>query len=78
MSDLDRLHEIIDTLPVQQVQALLTILQSQPVDNEEFARRLATAPEEELDDETMARIVAAEADPGESIPHDELKRRLGL
>ena len=79
MSDLDRLHEIIDTLPVQQVQALLTILQtSQPVDNEEFARRLAMAPEEELDDETMARIVAAEADPGESIPHDELKRRLGL
>ena len=79
MGDLDRLHEIIDTLPVQQVQALLTILQtSQPVDNEEFARRLAMAPEEELDDETMARIVAAEADPGESISHDELKRRLGL
>ena len=64
MNDLDRLHEIIDTLPVQQVQALLTILQiSQPVDNEEFARRLATAPDEEVNGETTARILAAEADP---------------
>ena len=64
MNDLDRLHEIIDTLPVQQVQALLTILQiSQSVDNEEFARRLATAPDEEVNGETTARILAAEADP---------------
>lgn len=79
MSDLDRLHEIIDTLPAEQVQALLTILKTaQPVDDEEFIRRLAMAPEEELDEETTTSILAAEAEPGENIPHHEMKRRLGL
>ena len=79
MSDLDRLHELIDTLPVQHVQALLTISQStEPVDHEEFAWRLAAAPREEVDEETVARILAAEAEPGERISHDELKRQLGL
>ena len=63
MSELDRLHEIIDSLPPQQVHALLTLLESaQPVSDEEFARRLAEAPEEEADEETVARILAAEAE----------------
>ena len=79
MSDLDRLHEIIDTLPQQQVHALLTLLETpQPISDEEFARRLAEAPEEEVDGETAARVLAAEAEQGESISHAELKRRLGL
>ena len=79
MSDLDRLHEIIDALPPQQVHALLTLLAPpQPVSDEEFARRLAMAPEEEVDEETTARIIAAEAERGEIISHDELKRRLGV
>ena len=40
MSDLDRLHEIIDALPQQQVQALLALLvPSRPISDEEFARR---------------------------------------
>jgi hypothetical protein len=44
MSDLDRLHEIIDALPPQQVHALLTLLvPPQPISAEEFARRLAEA-----------------------------------
>jgi hypothetical protein len=79
MSDLDRLHEIIDALPQQQVQALLALLApAPPVSDEEFARRLAEAPEEEVDEKTIARILAAEAEQGESISHGELKQRLGL
>jgi hypothetical protein len=79
MSDLDRLHEIIDALPQQQVQALLALLvPPQPISDEEFARRLAEAPEEEVDEETVARILAAEAENGESISHAEMKHRLGL
>ena len=79
MSDLDRLHEIIDALPPQQIHALLTLLApAQPIRDEEFARRLAMAPEEEVDEGTAVRILAAEAERGESISHGELKRRLGL
>ena len=79
MSDLDRLHKIIDTLPPQQVLALLALLENQqPIGQEEFARRLAEAPEEQVDEETVAAILAAEAEQGEVISHDELKRRLAL
>jgi hypothetical protein len=79
VSDLDRLHEIIDTLPQQQVQALLALLvPPQPISDEEFVRRLAEASEEEVDEETVARILAAEAEKRESISHEEMKQRLGL
>jgi hypothetical protein len=79
VSDLDRLHEIIDTLPPRRVHALLTLLDTpESIDHEEFVRSLAEAPEEEVDEQTVARVLAAEAERGESISHDELKRRLGL
>jgi len=79
MSDLYRLHEIIDALPPLQVHALLTLLAApQAISDEEFARRLAMAPEEEVDEETTARILAAEAERGEIVSHGELKQRLGL
>ena len=79
MSDLERLHEIIDNLLPQQVHALLTLLESvQPISDEEFARRLAEAPEEEADEETVARILSAEAEQGEIVSHGDLKQRLGL
>jgi hypothetical protein len=79
MSDLDRLHEIIDALPAQQVHALLSLLgPTRPIGDEDFARRLAGAGEEEVDEETIARILAAEAEPGENISHGQLKQRLGL
>ena len=79
MSELDRLREIIDALPPQQVHALLTLLApAQPISDEEFARRLAMAPEEEVDEGTTAHIVAAEAEQGEVVFHGELKQRLGL
>jgi hypothetical protein len=79
MSDLDRLHEIVDRLPPEQIRALLTLLEEpQPVSDEEFARHLGEVPEEEVDQETTARILAAEAEVGELISHDELKKRLGI
>jgi hypothetical protein len=79
MSDLDRLHEIIDALPPRQIHALLTLLETgQPITDEQFAQRLADVPEEDVGDETVARILAAEAEQGESISHGELKQRLGL
>ena len=66
MDDLDRLHAVIDKLPPQQVQALLTLLQaSEPISDQEFARLLAEAPEEDVDEETAARNLAAETEPGE-------------
>jgi hypothetical protein len=79
MSDLERLHEIVNVLSSQQVRALLTLLApAQPVSDEEFARRLAEAPEEEADQETVACVLAAEAEQGDAISHDALKRRLGV
>ena len=79
MNNLDRLHEIIDALPPQQIHELLTLLiPSQPLGDEEFVRRLAEAPEEDVDEDTIARILAAESGLGESISHGELKQRLGL
>jgi hypothetical protein len=79
MSDLDRLHGIIDALPPQQVRALLTLLDNhRPVSDEEFYRRLAAVPEEDVDEATIARILAAEAEPGDLVSHEELKQRLGL
>jgi hypothetical protein len=79
MSDVDRLHEIIDALPQQQVQALLALLAPlQPISDEEFARHLTEAPEEAVDEATMARILAAEAEEGANISHGEMKQRLGL
>ena len=79
MSDPERLHEMIDDLPPRPVQALLTLLaSSKAMSEEEFALRLAEAPEEEVDEETAARILAAEAERGEIVSHGDLKQRLGL
>jgi hypothetical protein len=84
MSERERLHEIVESLPVEQVRALLTILGSETetetemAGQEQFLRQLAEAPAEEVDDKTIARILAAEGERGENIQHDELKRRLGI
>jgi len=79
MSELDRLHEIINALPPKQVHALLTLLvPPRPISDQEFACRLAEAPEEDVDEETTSRILAAEAEKGEAISNEELKQRLSL
>lgn len=63
MSDLDRLHEIIDVLPPRRVHALLTLPDApQSIDREEFGRRLAEAAEKDVDEQTAARVLAAEAE----------------
>ena len=57
----------------------MTLLESaQPIGDEEFAHRLAEASEEEADEDTVARVLAAEADQGGIVSHGELKHRLGL
>jgi hypothetical protein len=43
-----------------------------------WAGDLAETAEEEADDETVARVLAAEAEQGEIVSHGELKQRLGL
>jgi len=79
MSDVARLHEIIDALPPRQIDALLALLDSwQPVSNEVFAGRLAEAPEEEIDEDSTARVLAAEVEPGKNVSHEEMMQRLGL
>jgi len=79
MSELERLHEVIETLPPRQIHALLTLLDpGRPLNDEEFVRGLAEAAEEDVDEETGRRILAAEAEEGEFVSHDEMKRRLGL
>jgi hypothetical protein len=79
MSEVDQLHEIIDVLPPQQVHALLALLEPlRPISDAEFARRLAEAPEEDVDEETATMLLAARAEIGETISHEEMKRRLGL
>ncbi len=79
MSDLERLHEIIDSLPPPQIRALLTLLESvQSISDEDFARRLAEAPKEDVDQETITRVLAAEAEQGELVSQGEMKQRLGL
>ena len=84
MSDLHKLHLIINTLPPSQIQALLTLLEKpEPVSNEQFGLRLVQAgtqagTEEDYDAETIARLLAAQAEPGEDISHAEMRNRLGL
>ena len=74
MSDLERLHEIIDALRPEEVRALLSFLEiRKSISDEKFARRLAELPEEEVDEATVTRILAAEAEQGESISHGEIR-----
>jgi hypothetical protein len=48
------------------------------IGDEEWARRLTEAPEEDVDAETAARILAADAEAGDTISHRELRRRLSV
>jgi hypothetical protein len=81
MSNRQQLHQIIDALPPHQIDALITLLApAHEISDEEFARIIAEAPEddEEIDEETVARVLAAEAEEGPNITHEEMRRRLGL
>lgn len=84
MTTKERIHRLVDALPEGDLETAERVLEglaalavSDPV-----ARALALAPEDDEPDDddvdgglTEAR---AQADRGETIPHEEVKRRLGI
>ncbi|MEK7407045.1 MAG: hypothetical protein AAB225_18385 [Acidobacteriota bacterium] len=80
MSDLERLIEIARVLPSAKVHALLTVAEQMAdfVSDEEFLRKINSAPPIEADEQTATELRAALAERGETISHEELKRELGL
>jgi hypothetical protein len=80
MSDLERLIEIARVLPPATVHALLTVAEQLNVyvSDDEFLRKINSAPPLDIDAETAAQLRAARAERGETISHEELERKLGL
>ena len=80
MSDLERLIEIVRVLPPAKVHALLTVAEQLTgyVSDEEFLRKINSAPPLDVDEETAAELRAALSERGETISHEELKHKLGL
>ncbi|MGA2183591.1 MAG: hypothetical protein ABSH47_11225 [Bryobacteraceae bacterium] len=65
MSDRDRLQSLVDALPDTEVQVAISFL--------------AELGEQEIvDAETAARLDLARTEPGDDIPLEEVRRRLGL
>ncbi len=80
MSELERLIEIARVLPPAKVHALLTVAEqmSDYVSDEEFLRKINSAPPVDVDEETAAELRAALSERSETISHEELKHKLGL
>jgi hypothetical protein len=80
MSDLDRLIEIARDLPPAKVHALLSVAEQMTgyLSNEEFPRKINSAPPLDVDEETAAELRVALSDRGATISHEELKQELGL
>ena len=80
MSELERLIEIARVLPPAKVHALLTVAEHMTgyVSDEEFLRKINSAPPLDIDEETAVDLRAALSDRGETIGHEELKHSLGL
>ena len=80
MSDLERLIEIARVLPAPKVHALLSVAEqmTEYISDEEFMRKINSAPPLDLDEDTAAELRAALSGRGETISHEELKRELGL
>ena len=64
-SDRSRLHVLVDALPDSEVDAAISLLAE-------------LGEEEIIDSETAAQLDMARAEPGEDIPLDVVRRRLGL
>jgi hypothetical protein len=63
--DRNRLHELVDALPDTEVEVAISFL--------------AELGEEEIvDAETAAKLDLARAEPGDDVPLEEVRRRLGL
>jgi hypothetical protein len=80
MSDLERLIEIARVLPPAKVHALLTVAEQMTdyVSDEEFLQKINSAPALDVDVETAEELRIALGERGETISHEELKRKLGL
>ncbi|SPE37402.1 hypothetical protein SBA6_70044 [Candidatus Sulfopaludibacter sp. SbA6] len=63
--DRNRLHALVDALPESEVQAAISFLAE-------------LSEEEVIDAETAAKLDLARAEPGEDVPLEEVRRRLGL
>ena len=63
-SDRSRLQSLVDALPDSEVQMAISFL--------------AELGEREIDAETAAKLDLARAEPGDDVPLDEVRRRLGL
>ena len=80
MSELERLIEIARMLPPAKVHALLTVAEQMTdyVSDEEFLRKVNSAPPLDVDAETAEELRTAMAERGATISHEDLKRGLGL
>jgi len=80
MSELERLIEIARVLDPAKVHALLTVAEQMTdfVSDEEFLRRINSAPPLDLDEDTAAELRAALSERGETISHEGLKHKLSL
>ena len=64
-SDRDRLRSLVDALPDSDVQVAISFLAE-------------LGEQEIIDAETAARLDQARAEPGDDVPLEEVRRRLGL
>ena len=64
-SDRNRLHALVDALPDTEVQAAISFLAE-------------LGEEEIIDADTAAKLDLARAEPGDDLPPEEVRRRLGL
>ncbi|MGA3206103.1 MAG: hypothetical protein ABSF12_26715 [Bryobacteraceae bacterium] len=65
LSDRSRLRSLVDALPDSEVQVAISFLTE-------------LGEQEILDFETAAKLDLARAEPGDDVPLDEVRRRLGL
>jgi hypothetical protein len=80
MNELERLIEIVRVLPPSKVHALLTVAEQMTdyVSDPEFLRTINAAQPLDVDEETAVELRLALSERGETIGHEELKRKLGL
>jgi hypothetical protein len=64
-SDRDRLQSLVDALPDSEVQVAISFLAE-------------LGEQEIIDAETSAKLDQARTEPGEDVPLEEVRRRLGL
>jgi len=80
MNDLERLIEIARALPPVKIHALLSVAEQMTPEmtDDEFFRRINSAPAVDVDEVTATDLRTALAERGATITHEDLKRELGL